>query len=98
MSSLVALDATIIAALYPSETNRARELIVVPQIQHRIDLITRWGINAGENVLEIGCGQGDTTITLAAAVGQDGHVTAVDPASLDYGALVYRPCYAYMDA
>ena len=90
MTSPVTLDATTIAAQYPAGTERVRELVVVPQIQHRIDLITRWGIAAGENVLEIGCGQGDTTITLAAAVGEAGKVTAVDPASLDYGEPAYR--------
>jgi len=39
----------------------------------------------GEKVLELGCGQGDTTISLAAVVGEQGHVTALDPAPLDYG-------------
>ncbi|TCD65578.1 hypothetical protein EIP91_002499 [Steccherinum ochraceum] len=60
-------------------------LIAMPQIQHRIDLIKSWDIQPGEKVLEIGCGQGDCTITLAAAVGESGHVTAVDPGPLDYG-------------
>lgn len=37
-------------------------------------------------VLEIGCGQGDTTVVLADVVGESGHVTAIDIAPGDYGA------------
>ncbi|KAE9386895.1 S-adenosyl-L-methionine-dependent methyltransferase [Gymnopus androsaceus JB14] len=39
----------------------------------------------GAKILELGCGQGDTTTVLAELVGDEGHVTAVDPGSLDYG-------------
>lgn len=39
----------------------------------------------GTKVLELGCGQGDTTAVLAELVGDEGHVTAVDPGSPDYG-------------
>jgi SAM-dependent methyltransferase len=45
-----------------------------------------WGIPPGARVLEIGCGQGDTTAVLADAVGPDGRVVAVDLAGPDYGA------------
>jgi len=54
--------------------------------QHRIDIITKWDIPRGSKVLELGCGQGDCTAVLADFVGPSGHVTAVDPGSLDYGA------------
>lgn len=37
-------------------------------------------------MLEIGCGQGDTTLVLADAVGESGRVTAIDIASKEYGA------------
>ncbi|KAJ6528080.1 S-adenosyl-L-methionine-dependent methyltransferase [Mycena capillaripes] len=57
----------------------------VPQAQYRLDLVAKWPINEGARVLEVGCGQGDTTIALANAVGETGHVDAVDPAPLDYG-------------
>ena len=40
----------------------------------------------GLKVLEIGCGQGDTTVVLADTVGESGHVTAIDIAPPDYGA------------
>ncbi|GBE84691.1 hypothetical protein SCP_0606700 [Sparassis crispa] len=59
--------------------------VVLGQIEERVELMRAWDIQPGENVLEIGCGQGDCTVTLAAAVGEKGTVTAIDPARLDYG-------------
>lgn len=61
-----------------------------PQIElapacHRINIINFFDIEPGSRVLEIGCGQGNCTTVLAAAVGKGGHIDAVDPASLDYG-------------
>jgi SAM-dependent methyltransferase len=43
-------------------------------------LLARARPQAGEHVLEIGCGTGTTTARLADAVGPSGHVTAVDVA------------------
>ncbi|KAJ5735006.1 uncharacterized protein N7483_000131 [Penicillium malachiteum] len=57
-----------------------------PQIQGRLDVCRKWGIPEGSKVLEIGCGQGDCTLVIAYVVGDQGHVTAIDPAPLDYGA------------
>ncbi|MCJ1302902.1 hypothetical protein MMC08_005707 [Hypocenomyce scalaris] len=59
--------------------------IIRAQIEHRVNIVQQWGIAPGSKVLEIGPGQGDCTIVLAAAVGDHGHVTAVDPADLNYG-------------
>ena len=56
------------------------------QLQHRLELASVFEINEGMRVLEIGCGQGDTTVALADAVGSTGHVVAIDIASPDYGA------------
>ncbi|MFD1039316.1 class I SAM-dependent methyltransferase [Virgibacillus byunsanensis] len=56
------------------------------QFQHRLDLMEAFGVKKGMRVLEIGCGQGDTTAALADAVGIDGKVFAIDIASRDYGA------------
>ncbi|MCJ1377092.1 hypothetical protein MMC17_000183 [Xylographa soralifera] len=56
------------------------------QCLHRIHIIQDiWAIPAGSKVLEIGPGQGDCTLVLAAAVGEQGHVDAVDPCDLNYG-------------
>lgn len=56
------------------------------QLQHRFALVEAFQIKPGMRVLEIGCGQGDTTVALADAVGTNGHVIALDIASGDYGA------------
>ncbi|KAK4705693.1 hypothetical protein P7C70_g519, partial [Phenoliferia sp. Uapishka_3] len=55
------------------------------QVSHRLELQKKWGIKEGDTVLELGCGQGDATSVMATAVGENGHVTAVDPAPMDYG-------------
>lgn len=78
-------EAHALAALYPHRNEVHRDVIVVPQMQHRLDLIKFWEIEEADKVLEIGCGQGDCTIALAHTIGESGHVTALDPASLDYG-------------
>ncbi|MFY0226860.1 methyltransferase domain-containing protein, partial [Bacillus cytotoxicus] len=51
------------------------------QLQHRLDLVKEFGIKKGMSILEIGCGQGDTTVALADAVGEDGKVVGIDIAS-----------------
>lgn len=56
------------------------------QTAHRLKLIEAWGIQEGDHVLEIGCGQGDTTVALAFSVGETGFVYGVDIASENYGA------------
>jgi SAM-dependent methyltransferase len=56
------------------------------QTAHRLRLIEFWQIPEGAKVLEIGCGQGDTTAALAYTVGAGGWVHGVDIASPDYGA------------
>ena len=56
------------------------------QLKHRIDLVEAFGIQDGMSVIEVGCGQGDTTVALADRVGESGRVLAVDIAPPDYGA------------
>jgi ubiquinone/menaquinone biosynthesis C-methylase UbiE len=56
------------------------------QLQHRLEIVDTFDIKEGMMVLEIGCGQGDTTVALADAVGKTGKVTGIDIASPDYGA------------
>ena len=55
------------------------------QTDHRLKLAEFWDIKNGSKVLEIGCGQGDTTAVLAFLVGEKGFVQGVDIASPDYG-------------
>lgn len=56
------------------------------QLQHRYALVDTFGLTAGMKILEIGCGQGDTSVVLADRVGPTGKVTAIDLGSPDYGA------------
>jgi SAM-dependent methyltransferase len=55
------------------------------QTEHRLKLAQFWAIKAGSRILEIGCGQGDTTAVLAYLVGEKGFVHGVDRASPTYG-------------
>ena len=57
-----------------------------PQIRHRMELVDTWAPRLGDRILEIGCGQGDTTVVLAQAVGPSGRIVAVDTAGPEYGA------------
>ncbi|MFD2043566.1 class I SAM-dependent methyltransferase [Ornithinibacillus salinisoli] len=56
------------------------------QTEHRVKLAEFWGVKAGARVLEIGCGQGDTTAVLAHFVKENGFVHGVDIGSRAYGA------------
>jgi SAM-dependent methyltransferase len=56
------------------------------QLMHRLELVEAFGIEKGMSVMEIGCGQGDTTAAIADAVGEEGKVIGIDIASRDYGA------------
>lgn len=58
------------------------------QTLHRLKLASYWGIKEGDRILEIGCGQGDTTAVLAHLAGKTGFVHGIDVASPDYGAPV----------
>jgi SAM-dependent methyltransferase len=73
-------------ALYAPMTDPDHVGIEIGQAAHRINMVNSWQIPPGSRVLEIGCGQGTCTAVLAEAVGPQGHVDAVDPASPDYGA------------
>jgi len=63
----------------------SEEQIRVAQAKHRQRLVEHWQIPEGARVLELGCGQGDTTKVLARAVGREGRVLAIDTADPSYG-------------
>jgi predicted methyltransferase len=86
MASYTLDNADALASLHAYSTLKPPSGSHLGQIEERIMLVRHWNIQPGEHVLEIGGGQGDCTVVLAAAVGEDGHVTALDPGSLDYGA------------
>lgn len=85
MSQSSNLDLELLIPLYIG-ANTSSSHVPRSQLTHRINLVKNiWKIPSGSSVLEIGCGQGDCTLVLAAAVGQAGHVDAVDPCLLEYG-------------
>ncbi|REB07266.1 class I SAM-dependent methyltransferase [Sporosarcina sp. BI001-red] len=55
------------------------------QLQHRLSLVEAFNLPKGGRILEIGCGQGDTTMAIAHSIGHTGKVVAIDNASRDYG-------------
>lgn len=57
----------------------------IAKVFHRRRLVDFWSIEKGSTVLEIGCGQGDTTAVIASIVGEHGNVVAVDSADPKYG-------------
>lgn len=65
--------------------DKVTQEIYKAQSKHRLKLIDFWGIKEGDKVLEIGCGQGDTTVALAVKVGENGFVHGLDIADEDYG-------------
>lgn len=82
----------------PKKPNAYHSAIELSQAIHRINLLNTpaWSpsfkpssssSSHGLRILELGCGQGTCTQVLAEAVSSsNGHIDAVDPASLDYGA------------
>jgi ubiquinone/menaquinone biosynthesis C-methylase UbiE len=60
--------------------------IEIDQTTHRLNLLNFFRIQPSSSILEVGCGQGTCTVVLGHATGSDGHVDAIDPAPLDYGA------------
>jgi len=57
----------------------------IPQIAHRMELVEMWQPQSGAHILEVGCGQAETTTVLALAVGSSGHILAIDKAPPEYG-------------
>ena len=69
----------------------------VAQLRHRMALVEFWTPAPGDQVLEVGCGQGDCTAVLAYAVGKGGKVVAADIESDTYGAPVsLRDAHRFM--
>lgn len=73
----------ILNSIYPIDNMRDIQKV---QTEHRLKLAEFWGVRKGDRILEIGCGQGDTTAVLAHLVGENGFVNGIDIASPDYGA------------
>lgn len=59
-------------------------LVYIPRFGHRLDIIEKWSIEPGTRILDIGCGQGESSLALALEVNSS-HITGIDTARLDYG-------------
>ena len=69
------------------------------QLQHRTALVDIWAPGTGAHVIEVGCGQGETTVALAATVGVAGRVLADDKGPAEYGRPVtLGKAHAYIKA
>ncbi|KAK8090449.1 hypothetical protein PG997_005410 [Apiospora hydei] len=62
-----------------------RDLAYIPRFQHRLSILKALSIPAGSRILDIGCGQGESTLALALELGERCRVTGIDTALPDYG-------------
>src|SRR4051812_14495038 len=62
-----------------------KERFHVPRFIERLALVKAWEIKPAQRLLDIGCGQGESSIVLALEQGEFGHVTAIDTAPSGYG-------------
>lgn len=78
-------NATYLAEIYDPSGRTGGSSTQISEFEQRINILQSANISPGSKILEIGCGQGDCTLLLADLVGDEGHVTGIDPASPDYG-------------
>ncbi|MCJ1301608.1 hypothetical protein MMC08_004409 [Hypocenomyce scalaris] len=60
---------------------KSRSTTVIPQFAHRLALTAALALPPGSHVLEIGCGQAESTVVLAHAVGPGGGRSLVGTAA-----------------
>jgi SAM-dependent methyltransferase len=62
-----------------------RSTAIVPTFIHRLNIVDAWAVPSSTvRLLDIGCGQGDSTLVLASSNDQV-HVTGIDSGPADYG-------------
>lgn len=64
---------------------QSRDTVILPGLLHRLNICEKWDIPCGSRLLDVGCGQGESTVVLATVLGQTSHVTGIDNAPPDYG-------------
>ncbi|EME81789.1 uncharacterized protein MYCFIDRAFT_57166 [Pseudocercospora fijiensis CIRAD86] len=64
---------------------RHRERVFRPRFQLRLDIVSAWAIEAESSILDIGCGHGESSITLALRLGPRARITGIDTAIPEYG-------------
>ncbi|KAJ9143370.1 Sam-dependent methyltransferase like protein [Pleurostoma richardsiae] len=85
-STSAKVDTLLASCLYDESL---RTLAYIPRFKHRLAILDAWSIPTGTGpapkVLDIGCGQGESTLALALELGPDARITGIDPARPDYG-------------
>ncbi|KAF2218104.1 hypothetical protein CERZMDRAFT_108646 [Cercospora zeae-maydis SCOH1-5] len=64
---------------------RHRERVFRPRFQLRLDIASAWAIEAGSSILDIGCGHGESSVTLALRLGPRARIAGIDTAVPEYG-------------
>ncbi|KAK3949206.1 hypothetical protein QBC32DRAFT_400401 [Pseudoneurospora amorphoporcata] len=75
---------TTILSCFPHDPS-LESLVYIPRFRQRLSILSQWSITPGSRVLDIGCGQGDSSLALALELGPTCHVTGIDTAPPDYG-------------
>lgn len=60
-------------------------LVWIPRIKVRLAITEAWAIEPGARVLDIGCGQGESSVVLAQVLGPTSAIVGIDTARPDYG-------------
>ncbi|KAE8416403.1 hypothetical protein BDV36DRAFT_284544 [Aspergillus pseudocaelatus] len=76
---------TILSSFLHDSTSALKTQIFIPRFIHRLRMAEAWGISSGERILDIGCGQGDSSLILAHLVGPNGRITGIDSVQPEYG-------------
>ena len=59
-----------------------KELLYRPRFIQRLKVFKEWDIDPGQNILDIGCGQGESCLVLAREGGPKAAVTGIDTCKL----------------
>lgn len=82
-----AVDTLLANFLYPEEL---KDNVFIPRFKHRISIVNAWNIPLSNpssplKIVDIGCGQGESSVTLAVLLGSASTITGIDTARPDYG-------------
>lgn len=82
VSRLENVNAILSTCLY---IKQHEELVWIPRIKVRLAIADAWAIKPGTRILDIGCGQGESSVMLAQVLGPGSFIFGIDTARPDYG-------------